>query len=418
MGLITLQEKKVIVRNFASLTTLQGLSYLLPILVIPYLIRTITADKFGLIAFAQAFVQYFMLLTDYGFSITATRKIALCKANRQKTCSIFSSVLTVKILLAAISFLILAAVVHFVPKFNRDWPVYILSFGTVIGNSLFPVWFFQGKEKMAYIAGVNIAVGILYVLAIFIFVRAPGDYLLVPILTSGFFIVSGIAGIYIAFKKFGLEFIFQRYADVQKEFKAGWSIFISIAAINTYTTSRVFAVGLFATHAVTAYYSIAERIAGFIQTFPLDSLSKALYPRLNKIYANNKNRARTIITKAQKTATRAFLVAVPAAYWAAPKLVELVCGARYAEATITLRILLLGVLCAGSNALRIQYLLISARSDLYSKIHISAALIGLPLIFLLSYTFSYFGAACASALIEVGILLASGVIVGRIIKKH
>ena len=71
-------ERKTVLKNFASLSVLQAITYLLPILILPYLFRMIGPAKFGLIAFAQAFVQYFMILTDYGFSISATKEISLC----------------------------------------------------------------------------------------------------------------------------------------------------------------------------------------------------------------------------------------------------------------------------------------------------------------------------------------------------
>ena len=88
--IITAKDKKVILRNFLSLSSLQGINYLLPLIILPYLIRVIGPAKFGLIAFAQAFVQYFMILTDYGFSLSATRKISLCRADKKEVCAIFS----------------------------------------------------------------------------------------------------------------------------------------------------------------------------------------------------------------------------------------------------------------------------------------------------------------------------------------
>ncbi|MDO9573217.1 MAG: oligosaccharide flippase family protein, partial [Candidatus Omnitrophota bacterium] len=88
--IITKQEKKIVFQNFISLSTLQGINYILPLIVLPYLIRVIGIEKFGLIAFAQALVQYFMILTDYGFSLSATRKISLCADSDKKISAIFS----------------------------------------------------------------------------------------------------------------------------------------------------------------------------------------------------------------------------------------------------------------------------------------------------------------------------------------
>ena len=143
--IITHKERKIVLGNFIPLTTLQGISYILPLVVLPYLIRVIGIEKFGLIAFAQALVQYFMILTDYGFSLSATRSIALIGEHKEKTSALFSSVMTVKLIFAAISFLILCTLLYFIPRFRAEWLIYVLSFGSVIGSTLFPVWFFQGK---------------------------------------------------------------------------------------------------------------------------------------------------------------------------------------------------------------------------------------------------------------------------------
>ncbi len=241
--IVTHQERKIVLGNFISLTTLQGISYILPLVVLPYLIRVIGIEKFGLIAFAQALVQYFMILTDYGFSLSATRTIALIGEHKKRVSALFSSVMTVKLIFAAISFFALCAIIYLVPRFSDDWRIYLLSFGSVIGNTLFPVWFFQGKEKMSYIAVVNALTGITYAICIFMFIRGPEDYLLVPLFGSLLSITSGILGLYIAFKRFRLEFIVQKYTDIKKELQTGWDIFISILAVNAYTPSRVFAVG-------------------------------------------------------------------------------------------------------------------------------------------------------------------------------
>ncbi|HOX54579.1 MAG TPA: oligosaccharide flippase family protein, partial [Candidatus Omnitrophota bacterium] len=122
-------ERKVIMDNVASLSMLQAITYLLPILILPYLFRILGAEKFGLIAFAQAFIQYFIILTDYGFSISATKEISLCRNEHTKVCKVFSSVMTVKTGLALLSLLLLSITVYFIPKFRSDWQVYVLSFG-------------------------------------------------------------------------------------------------------------------------------------------------------------------------------------------------------------------------------------------------------------------------------------------------
>lgn len=415
--IVTHKERKIVLGNFISLTTLQSISYILPLIVLPYLIRVIGIEKFGLIAFAQALVQYFMILTDYGFSLSATRTIALIGEHKKKISALFSSVMTVKLIFAAVSLLALCSLLYFVPRFRADWLVYILCFGTVLGSTLFPIWLFQGKEKMGYIAIVNVISSIIYALGIFIFIKTPADYLLVPLLGSLLSIISGILGLYIAFKKFQLEFILQKYVDIKRELKTGWDIFISILAVNAYTASRVFAVGLLTNNIFTGYYSLAERIANIIQTFPMDSFTRAVYPRISNVFAKNKQRAVAIMYRIQDGITLGFVVSLPIAFFLAPWIISLACGTADKEVVLTLRLLLAAVFFVGANNFKVQFLLVCGKQDLYAKIHITAALTGLPLIFILIHQFSYAGAALATVITEAGVFILTSLIVEKLAKK-
>jgi len=415
--IVTHQERKIVLENFISLTTFQGISYLLPLVVLPYLIRVIGMEKFGLIAFAQSLVQYFMILTDYGFSLSATRTLALIKNNQHKTNALFSAVMSVKLIFTLISLVILCLIIFFVPRFREDWIVYLLCFGTVIGNSLFPVWFFQGKEKMHYIALINVFSSMINAICIFIFINQSQDYQLVVLFNSLLSIISGMLALYMAFWKFKLKFILQKYVDIKRELFAGWDIFISILAVNIYTTSRVFAVGLLTNNLLTGYYSLAERIANIIQTFPMDSFTRAVYPRISNVFVKNKQRATAIMYRIQDNITIGFLISLPIAYFLAPVIIRLASGVLNQDIVLALRLLLGGVFFVGANNFKIQFLLVCGKQKLYAKIHVVAALIGLPIIFILIDEFSYIGAAFATVLIEAGVFIFTSLIIGRLAKK-
>jgi len=401
--MIAPKERKIVLDNVVSLSALQAVTYLLPVIILPYLFRIIGPEKFGLISFAQAFVQYFMIITDYGFNISATKEISLCREEHNKICKAFSSVMTIKIGLAFLSLLAMGIIVYFIPKFKNDWMVYALSFGAVIGNTLFPLWFFQGTEKMKYIANLNILGGITLAFLIFFFVKGPQDYLKVPLIYSFVFLTTGLLGQYIVFKKFRVAFKLQGYRNIKQQLKAGWDIFISIAAINAYTTTRIFTVGLLTNNTITGFYSIAEKIATLFQTFPLTSFTQALFPRLSKIFHKNKAKAFKIMHRLQQISVNAALICLPPVLIFAHLIVRLVCGADYPQTVLSLRLLLISIFFISANAFRVQFLLVCGKTHIYSRIHVMMAMVGLPLIFLLIYAFSYAGAAIATIVIEAGI---------------
>lgn len=407
-------ERKAVLANFASLSVLQAITYLLPILILPYLFRVIGPERFGLIAFAQAFVQYFMILTDYGFTISATKEISLAQDQHAKVSEIFSAVMIVKLALALASLVVLGGIVYFVPKFRSEWLVYVFSFGAIVGNTIFPMWFFQGTEKMRYIADLNILGGALFVLLIFLFVKGPEDYLIVPLTNSSVFLITGLLAQYTAFRKFGISFRFPGYTSLRAQLEAGWDIFISNVAINAYTTTRIFTVGLLTNNTITGFYSIAEKMAGLVQTFPLASFSQALFPRLSKIFHKNRARALEFMEHLQLITINFSLIFIPLIFIFAPRIVKLICGWDYSSTVLSLRLLLIAVFFVSANAFRIQFLIVCGKTHIYSRIHVVMAMVGLPLIFLLIDSFSYIGAAAATIVIEAGIFAVTFVTIKRL----
>ncbi|MBF0485569.1 MAG: flippase [Candidatus Omnitrophica bacterium] len=404
--------------NVAFLSGLQAITFFLPIFVIPYLFQVIGPEKFGLISFAQAFVIYFMILTDYAFNISATKKISLFQGDNTTASEIFSAVMTAKIILVLLSLFIFAAILRFVPKFSTDQTLYTLSFGAVIGNALFPLWLFQGMEKMKYIARLKMFGEFAYAFGIFLWVRGPADYLAVPIVTSSVSLFTGIMGIGIVFWRLKLSLKFPRLKHVRREIRAGKDLFLSIVAINAYTTTRVFAVGLLTNNTLTGFYSIAEKIASMAQTFPLASFSQAIFPRLSNIFRKNRAKAFLLMQQVQSITVRISLISLPLILILTSFIIRIVCGGDYPQATMTLRLLLISVFFVSANAFRVQFLLVCGKPRSYSRIHIIMASIGLPLLLLLIHLFSYLGAAMATVITEAGIFTLTYITVKRLQKNY
>jgi len=271
---MNIAEKKRFLGNFLSLVTLQGLNYILPLLTLPYLVRVLGAEKFGLIAFATAVVGYFIVLTDYGFNFSATREVANYRDDKNKLVEIFSSVMIIKILLLLISFVIL--IISF-EKIGSDALLYILTFGTVVGQVLFPVWFFQGVERMKYITIINIISKTIFTIAIFLLVKKTSDYLLVPLLTSVGVIIASLISLYIVFFNFKVKFKFQKIATIKQYLQGGSPLFYTSAMSNLLTSSGVIVLSLVTNNTVVGYFSALEKLFRAVVGL-FTPLTQALYP--------------------------------------------------------------------------------------------------------------------------------------------
>ncbi|MFC1559164.1 oligosaccharide flippase family protein [Gemmatimonadota bacterium] len=253
-------DKKQLLSNFTALTALQAAAYILPLLTLPYLVKVLGLETFGLVMFAQAFIIYFSILVDYGFDLSATREISQHRDDQEKLVEIYSSVMTIRIVLMVISFVILLAVVFLFNWFRDDWKLYFLTFGMVVGQALFPVWYFQGIERMKYITIVNILAKAIFTVMIFIVVKSEDDYLYVPIVNSlGMFVATGFS-LWIIHKKFRQVFSFQKPATLLAYFKDSTQFFLSRVSVSIYTASNVVILGLVTNTTMVGHYSIAEKL--------------------------------------------------------------------------------------------------------------------------------------------------------------
>ena len=71
-----MSEKKLLIKNIASLGVVQIVNYIFPLITIPYISRIIGPTGLGTINYITAVVAYFTVIVGYGFDLTATRKIA------------------------------------------------------------------------------------------------------------------------------------------------------------------------------------------------------------------------------------------------------------------------------------------------------------------------------------------------------
>ena len=116
------------------LMLMQGLTYLAPLLVWPYLMATLGAEKFGYIGFSQSVMLFLMQLVDFGFNFSVTKKIAQAKDNQTAVNRIASATLLARVYLLGIGALILGIVLC-VPRFAVYRSVLMMMFLMVVANA-------------------------------------------------------------------------------------------------------------------------------------------------------------------------------------------------------------------------------------------------------------------------------------------
>lgn len=270
-----------LLENYFALIFLQAINNILPFITIPYLVKVVGMENYGLTVFAQTLVLYFQLFVDYGFDYTGTQVIAVNRDDPKKLAHVLTCILSLKFILSIGAFIVFSAMIWIIPTFREFGLIYLLSYGILLGNVLFPSWFFQGMERMKYITIINVIIKLLATAAIFLLIKVKSDYLYIPAIYAVGYIVAALIGIIFAFVKFGLRPVRVNLADFKRQLAEGYHIFISTLGISVYRMANPIILGLLFNNSVVGYYSIAEKVIKALQSVT-NPLSQALFPFLSK----------------------------------------------------------------------------------------------------------------------------------------
>ena len=100
--------KGTVFKNYIYLLMIQGANFILPLITIPYLVRTLGINKFGIVMVAQSFAILLTIITEFGLDMSATRQVALIKNDKKKVSQYFFDVFFLNMFLVIIAFIILA----------------------------------------------------------------------------------------------------------------------------------------------------------------------------------------------------------------------------------------------------------------------------------------------------------------------
>ena len=188
------------VKDVLYLVILQGLTYVVPLLVLPYLMETLGPEKYGYIGFSVAAIQYMMLIVDFGFNQSATKRIALAKDNQEELNKIFSATVYAKLFLLTICFAIVVAL-SFVPQFKVYSSTLYVMFLTVVGQAFLFVFLFQGLGQIKWISIINAIAKISILPFTFLIVKHEDDYLLAALIQSMVSVVAAVISLIMVYKK-------------------------------------------------------------------------------------------------------------------------------------------------------------------------------------------------------------------------
>ncbi|WP_424193082.1 oligosaccharide flippase family protein [Ampullimonas aquatilis] len=268
--------------NVIALYLLQAANYIIPFLTLPYLVRMLGADRYGLLAFSQSLIMFFVVFVDAGFYSYAVRTISVSRQDPVRVAQIFWATQTIKAVLAVFGLIGLIATIVLVDSWRADWPVYAWQSLMILGTISFPIWFFQGIERMRYTAVFNVGSRIVVSACLFIFVKGPEDLMYAAGLQASSTLISGILSHALVLRK---EVLWLRpsMAAIKEVFHGGKELFASNFLTAASQNSNIFLLGLFSSHEVVGAYAAIEKLIRAIASI-FSPINAAIYPRVAQAY--------------------------------------------------------------------------------------------------------------------------------------
>lgn len=400
-------DRKKLLSNFIALGIIQGANFVLPVLVMPFVIRKIGADLFGVVSVAQVVMIFLSTVSDYGFNLTATRDVALFKEDNERISRIFSSVLASKFLICLSAFLLLLALMPVIPVFKDHYLLYMFGFVYVIGQATMVSWFFQGMEKMHYITISTLISRVLFVVLIFVFIRSKNDYILFLLFLGIANILAGGLSIYMAFRYFKLKFHIPQWFEIKIELTSGWHITISNLSINTYQYINILVLRLFTNDLIVGYYSIAEKIFFAVRQV-LGIFSQVVYPHICQLTRKSSQESSRFFKKIYIPFLILVTLGCVAVFFFSPFIIHIFLGRKEPLPVALLRILSLVPVIVCINIPAYQVLLAFDLKKSYFNVLVSATIVSLVANLVLCYLWGAVGTTLSIIVTEI--FVTSGLI--------
>jgi PST family polysaccharide transporter len=310
--------------------------------------------------------------------------VSINRDDKEKVNEIFTNTIVAKLILFVGGLIILLLLISLVGKINSVMSFMLLAYLGILGNVLFPVWLYQGKEKMSFLSYANVASKILIIASVFMFVNGKsgvGAYLLIFSLGQ---ILNGVITFIRAFKEFGVSFSTIKLSSLRQCYKDGFALFLSNASVSLYTAGNPFILGLFVPANIVGYYTGAEKItkAALGMVAPV---TQAIYPRFAKMARESLDVFFIWAKRALILIGGAGLAISVLLYFIAPVVVRLILGPGFDQSVTLIRIMaLVPFLISVSNVFGIQIMLPLKKDRDFTKILFVAGIINFGLVFLLA----------------------------------
>ena len=275
-----LSNYKTQLGNFGFLSLMDLFNMATPIFMYPMVIERIGLKSYGYVITAQVAASYMVFFVDLGLRTILPRNVSKLREDRYKLSEIVSAALLIRLVMWIVSLFLYMLIIPLFPMYNDNKLLLIYAFGITFNELLFPVYYFQGIEKMKFISVINIAVNSLYICLVYFFLESSSEAHLITLFKGVTLLTGGLFSLYIVFGLHGLTFVIPKFKFCISLVKESKAIFLTELLTTIKDKFGVFLIGSYIGMSELVIYDLGSKFTS-IMAKPVTVISKVVFPLIS-----------------------------------------------------------------------------------------------------------------------------------------
>ena len=375
-------------------------SIIFPVITLPYVTRVLGAEGVGRVYFASSVIAGLAMFAEFGIPVYGIRACAKVRDDRRELSKTVREILTINLITCTAAYILLAVMLAAVPRLAAERTLLMIMSSTMLLNCIGAEWLYKALEKFSYITVRSVSFKIIALIAMFVMVKGPDDYVIYGCITIFAVSASNIMNLC----------TLHRYADLRPMGRHDFAVhlpgmlmlFALAAATTVYTNLDIAILDFMRGDAEAGMYGVAVKVKLVIVSL-VTSVSAVLLPRNSYYY--EKNSRDEFYRLLNMTLKIVLMVSAPAAVYFmiyAGETISILAGAGFSGAVLPMVIIMPSVIFIGiSNIIGIQMLVPSNREKTVVKAAVLGAITDLILNLILIPGYGPVGAAAATLAAEV-----------------
>jgi len=261
--------KGVFIKNFFNLIINQGVNIFVALLATRVLFSTLGEAQYGLVNLALSVVLLSSVTVRYGYHLNGPKRIALFRDDLVKKQALINEIITTRTIIAVGMAIILFCMTYFFGFFKSYATLLYYSLVLLFGQALFPMFYFQGNDKISGVTLVNTFAKGAYLLLIILFIKTPKDGVYVNFLLGATSIVVYVFFWISIYKKEKIKWVWSRVNNIKNRLIENFHFFISTIAGHVSIHGGLIILANFVNNTVLGEFALAEKVALLMRMVPV-----------------------------------------------------------------------------------------------------------------------------------------------------